>query len=466
MCPSGRRYGDLAGAGLANECVVPGEGTESSTATSGVDSASSSSSSSSSSSTGEGTSGSGDSGSDETGDAPSVMDFCPPLPATSEDEFVVEVGVDDLDTLQEQLDRAAAGTTFLLEDGTYEVPDGIRLRTPGITLRSASGDPQAVVLQNSVGSNAVVRIEASDVTVGELTAQYGGSYNVFVTSNVPEPITGTLLYRLVLRDAGNYQVRMNYGSAPVDDGTIACSTIELTNEARTGGSCDIIGGISGRGVAGWDVRDNVVQGFYCDEGTGEPAITFSSTSYDNIVQRNIVRESAVGIRFGNHQTNSDVRRPPSHDCEPGYYGHIGGVIRNNMVSAAGTGIATSGLGFDSGILAWQVCGVVVSHNTVAAAQSHNSIEYRYERTEVSVLNNLVSGEIVLRDGASAPVIGNIEGADLNVFVAPLDGDLHLVPDAPAVDAGVNLGANEVPYDIDGEARTGPLDVGADEVVEP
>ena len=33
-CPSGRRYGDLAGVGLANECVIPGgDGTGSATST-------------------------------------------------------------------------------------------------------------------------------------------------------------------------------------------------------------------------------------------------------------------------------------------------------------------------------------------------------------------------------------------------------------------------------------------------
>ena len=43
------------------------------------------------------------------------------------------------------------------------------------------------------------------------------------------------------------------------------------------------------------------------------------------------------------------------------------------------------------------------------------------------------------------------------------GDLHLVQGAPAVDAGVDLGAHAVDDDLDGDERTdGAPDVGADE----
>ncbi len=78
-------------------------------------------------------------------------------------------------------------------------------------------------------------------------------------------------------------------------------------------------------------------------------------------------------------------------------------------------------------------------------------------------NNLVSGTLVVRDDAGAPVVGNIEAAAPSMFVNPLEGDLHLVPGAAAVDLGANLGEATAVYDIDGQERVDAPDVGADEL---
>ncbi|MEM6293832.1 MAG: hypothetical protein AAGA54_21330 [Myxococcota bacterium] len=461
-CETGRRYGELAGTGLANECVNPAEGTTTSAGGTDAESATSTTGPLTTTTDPSDT----DDGADEsTGSAtPMTQEFCMPMTPPGGSGPVVEVSADDIGTLQAQLNGASEGTTFLIADGVYDVPEGIRITTAGVTVRSASGDPESVVFQNSEGNASVFRVDASDVTIGELSIRNAGAYGVFVSTNGTEAINGTLLYRLHITDAIISGVRITYGSAPVDDGVVACSTIELTEAGRSVEGCDFRAGLSGIGAAGWDVRDNHFEGFWCNEGATKPAIGFNQSSFDNVVQRNNIRECAIGIRMGERSDHTDIREPPEHACEPGYYGTIGGAVINNMISATGTGIGSSGLGMDSGIAAWQVCGLVVAHNTVASAFDAPSIEYRHERTEVSVLNNLVTSDIILRDGASAPVAGNIAGAALNVFVSPLDGDLHLLEGAEAIDAGINLGDDAVEYDIDGQVRVDAPDVGADEIV--
>ena len=59
--------------------------------------------------------------------------------------------------------------------------------------------------------------------------------------------------------------------------------------------------------------------------------------------------------------------------------------------------------------------------------------------------------------------GNIVGQDTSMFVNPAARDLHLLPGAAAIDAGVVVEGAGV--DIDGQARDGAPDVGADEVVD-
>jgi hypothetical protein len=135
-------------------------------------------------------------------------------------------------------------------------------------------------------------------------------------------------------------------------------------------------------------------------------------------------------------------------------------VRNNMVFA---GLA----GFDCGICLHQARGATAAHNTVftTTAPDSSSIEWRWPNTQVDVVNNLVSHDILDR-GGSATLAGNIEGASASLFVDPVSGDLHLLPSArTAIDTGAPLDPGVCDDDFDGQARGALRDVGADEVRE-
>jgi hypothetical protein len=106
---------------------------------------------------------------------------------------------------------------------------------------------------------------------------------------------------------------------------------------------------------------------------------------------------------------------------------------------------------------------VVVHNTVVAVQTPFScMEWRFDDASVTLLNNLVSHNLMDR-GGTAVLAGNVENAPLAWFVDAAAGDLHLAAGATgAIDQGVAVDPGGCDEDIDGEPRTGARDVGADE----
>lgn len=464
-CPSGRRYGELAGVGLANECVIPGDdGTGEATATTTGET--SGAQTSESTTTSETTSGS-ESGMQEssTGSMPGTLDRCPPLPAPPRGGTTVRVEPSQAAELAALLNVAAADTTFLLASGTYEITGRLELDAPGVVLRSASGNPEDVVIDASGVMNSAVAMLREQTMVAELTIRGATAHQVHVTSeDAADLVDGARIYRVHFIDPGQSAVRVNFNAAPADNGELACSTIEMTQTRRDAPNCLAASGVAGFSTAGWTVRDNTFEGFWCAEGLARAVISFTESSYDNQVFRNSIRNSALGIRFGVEEDRTEDHRPiPNPACD-GYFGHHRGMIRNNVVSADDAAMATSAEKFFSGIAVWQVCGTEVSHNTVVSSiGGSSSIQYRYDRTVATFYNNLVSAELTVRDDAGAPVLGNIERAAASMFVSPLEGDLHLVPGASAIDMGANLGEASAVYDVDGQERVGAPDVGADEV---
>jgi len=99
--------------------------------------------------------------------------ICSPLPPPS--GTIVEVDPDDAGQLKSRISSAGSGTTILLHDGFYDMSSGgssqLVFATPGVTLRSFSGDRGAVILDGGYGTGELVSIYASNVTIADLTLQ-------------------------------------------------------------------------------------------------------------------------------------------------------------------------------------------------------------------------------------------------------------------------------------------------------
>ena len=379
--------------------------------------------------------------------------------------------VETVGELLDAVDTAGPGTTILVADGTYEL-DGawLRLDTPGVMLRSLSGDREAVVLDGNYLTTEIVQIAAPDVVVARLTLREAYDHAVHVVSTAGSDTTGTVLFDLHVVDAGQQAIKINPDGEDTwtDDGLIAGCHIELTDagRARVRDNC-YTGGIDAHSARGWTVRDNRVEGFWCETGLSEHAIHFWRGSRDTRVLRNEIVDNARGIGFGLEQSGSGRSYPddPCPGAGGGYVDHYDGTVVNNTVFAGRAELFDSQFGFDCGICLWQACGARVLHNTVASTEApFSSIEWRFENTEVGLAYNLATHN--LRDrGGLARLLGNLDSQPLSLFVDGPGGDLHLAPGAgAAIDQAIPLPG--VTGDVDGDPRPqgAASDIGADEAV--
>lgn len=136
-----------------------------------------------------------------------------------------------------------------------------------------------------------------------------------------------------------------------------------------------------------------------------------------------------------------------------------------MIFASRPELYASAFGADSGIALEQACGARVYHNTIYFTnEPFVAFEYRWANTSAEIVNNLVSHNIVSRDGGQASLIGNMAGQGGEHFVDATLGQLHLVAGSPAIDGGDPLTLDWVDTDFDGELRDAAPDVGADELL--
>ncbi len=398
----------------------------------------------------------------------SAQSDCEPLPPPA--GAVVDGAAGDVAGLVAAVAAATTGGTVRLADGTYDLREALVFATPGVTLRSASGNRAAVVVDggytpgDGYHTDFLVKIQASAVTVADLTLRYA-TYHPIQIYGPGTPIAGILIHNVALVDPGEQAIKINpVGSGWIDDGTVECSTIELTELGRSQVRDCYTGGIDAHAAQGWTVRNNRITGFWCELGLSEHAIHFWRGSRDTVVEGNVVVDCARGIGFG-LGTDPGPRSYPD-DPYPGLVvGHYDGIVRNNFVAAAAPALFAAEYGFDSGIGLEQARGAVVLHNTVASSQApaSSSIEWRFANTLVHLANNLVSGWTSARDGAIALEEATIAAPPPPWCAAGATADRHHPPRAPPpADAGGHL-AGACPTDLDGDGRDALPDVGADEL---
>ncbi len=392
---------------------------------------------------------------------------CGPLAAPTGP--VTCVGVAQAENLGQIVANAQPGTAILLADGVYAGAGDGRTRSlvfssDDVTLRSASGRADAVTLDGQYVAEEVIRISASRVTIADLRIEHAFYHAIHVVPPATGGINGLVFQGLHVVDTGGRLIKIDSGSGAsdtyADDGSLACSTLELTADGRQHISpgeiaCDM-GGINASGVRGWTVRDNTFRGLYCPaSGVAQHAVHFWAGSRDTLIERNVIDDCARGIGLG-----GDVGAParlylddPYPGIEP--IGHYGGMIRNNFVFAS---VAQ----FDTGIELSQAYGVKVFHNSIFhPTAAYSSLDYRYPTTLAEVRNNLLV-RMTSRDQGQIDQSNNLESITGQDFVDASTGDLHLAPRAAsAIDQGVVL--PDAGDDIDGFPHdVGAPDIGADE----
>ncbi len=401
-----------------------------------------------------------------------ATDFCPRLPVPEGDVIVVSSEYE----LYESINTASSGTTILIADGTYNLGESgydLWITTPDIRLQSQSGIRENVVLDDNYSGTEIITIAASGVTVANLTLKRAGTHAIHVVSTDDGDVVNTVIYNLHIIDPGQQAIKINPHTARVnfpDDGIVACCRVEMTDPGRQrvldiNGSC-YTGGVDGHHARGWTIRDNTIEGFWCETGLSEHGVHFWTGSRDTVVERNRFINNARAIGFGllesgTARTYSDT---PCSDAG-GYVGHYDGIIRNNFIFADSSDLFMSEYGVDDGVALAQAFGAVVAHNSIVFTQSpFAAIEWRFSNTTADIINNLTTHNFMDRGGTAA-LSGNLENQPLSLFENGEGGDLHLSDSSDAaIGQGMPLSAELCGDDIDGDTR--PLgsarDIGADE----
>jgi hypothetical protein len=340
--------------------------------------------------------------------------------------------------------NAGGETHLILADGTYPLDDMLWVERAGVTVESASGNRDAVIIEGRGMDGPVTHIfnvAGSGFTVQNMTLRGVGQHAVQTQIDVD----GTVIRNLHILDTGEQMIKVAYDpsdtSRSSDDGVVEGCLFEYTAGI---GPQWYIGGIDAHNAKRWVIRGNTFRWIRSpSDDVAEFAVHFWSDSEDTLVERNHIVNCDRGIGFG-----------------LGDRGHHGGIIRNNMIyHDASEGFADVGIAVES------APGAQVYNNTVFFEHGYpNAIEYRYEATTGGlIVNNLTNRDIMARDGATATVSSNVTYAENTWFVDPAAGDLHLTLSVPPVD---NLG-EAVPGltdDFDGEARPqgAGIEIGADE----
>jgi hypothetical protein len=331
-----------------------------------------------------------------------------------------------------------------LADGTYVLDEMLWVEADGVTVASASGNREAVIIEGRGMDGPVTHVfnvAGSRFTVQDLTLRQVSQHAVQTQVDVD----GTVIRNLHILDTGEQMIKVAYDPSDMarssDDGTVEGCLLEYSAGV---GPQWYIGGIDAHNAKRWVVRDNTFRGIRSpSDDVAEFAIHFWSDSEDTLVERNHIVNCDRGIGFG-----------------LGDRGHHGGVIRNNMIyHDVSEGFADVGIALES------AAGTEVYNNTVLQEHGYpNAIEYRFAATAGGIIvNNLTNRDIMARDGATARLSSNVTDAESSWFLAAASGDLHLSPAVPPVDDQGEAVPGLVD-DFDGEPRPQGvgIEIGADE----
>lgn len=321
---------------------------------------------------------------------------------------------------------------IVLRDGTYTLNDMLWIEADGVTVRSLSGNRDAVVVRGLGMAGAVshvFNVNGRDFTVRDLTMRDVANHAVQLQVDVD----GLRISNCRILDTGEQMVKAAYDPLRLDRRSDNGIVERCIFEYSAGiGPQYYIGGVDVHNGRNWIVRHNVFRGIRSpSDDVAEYAVHFWSGCVDPLAEGNLVINCDRGIGFGMEDR-----------------GNTGGTIRNNMIYHD----ATEGFA-DVGIAVEATAGAQVYNNTIFQEHTYsNAIEYRFASTTgVDIVNNLTNREIARRDGASATVTHNVTAAEAEWFARLFVGDLHLAHEVPdVVDAGIAV--EGLAEDIDGGAR--------------
>jgi len=384
---------------------------------------------------------------------PPVQNWFPKAPRRPEPPDRA-VKVSNVPELVKALREATAGQTILLADGHYLMPHYVEIRADDVTLRSASGRRERVVLDGAKSRDGeLLGFRAcSGVTVSDLTIQ-NVRWNGFKI-NSETNVQRLTIYNCIIHNIWQRGVK-GVKVPPENRDPRKCRVQyclfyndrpkRLRDDPADIARGNYIAGIDVMYARDWVISDNVFVGIQGRTQEGRGAIFLWFDAQGCVVERNIIIDCDVGLQLGN-----------PHRADGVQYHCAGCVARNNFITRAP----------EAGIVTTYTKGCKVLHNTIHDPESRlgRLIRTVFANEGLVVANNLLSGPRMSNESDSRiQFINNRIEEMTDVLADPDRGNLHLTGAAAGLlDRATAL--PEVTEDIDGQPRGARPYIGADELV--
>ena len=387
---------------------------------------------------------------------PPVQQWFPKAPALPQSSDPV-VLVSDVMELIQALNQAEAGQTILIEDGHYMMPQYVRISADNVTLRSASGQRERVIIDGAESRHReLLGISAcSGVTIADLTIQniQCNGFKINSNTNVQKlTIYNCIIHNIWQRGIKGVKVPKANRQAirPKNCRIQYCLFYNDRPKRLSDDPADIakgnyVAGIDVMFAKSWIISDNVFVGIQGRTYEGRGAVFIWHDSQDCVIERNIIIDCDVGLQLGNPHRPNEIQ-----------YHCMRFIARNNFITRAP----------EAGIVTVYTKDCKILNNTIHDPESKLQRLLRIVFTNEGLLiaNNLISGPGIRNESESKiTFLNNLIKTVSDSFIDPARGNLHLKSTATeAIDKG--LARTEVVEDIDGERREAKPDIGADELV--
>jgi hypothetical protein len=336
------------------------------------------------------------------------------------------------------------------------MPHYVQIATDNITLRSASGHRERVVIDGAESRDGELLgfTACSGVTIADLTIQNikWNGFKINSDTNVQKlTIYNCIIHNIWQRGIKGVKVPRENRQAicPRQCRVQYCFFYNDRPKRLSDDPADIakgnyIAGIDVMYAKDWIISDNVFVGIQGRTYEGRGAVFIWHDSQDCVIERNIIIDCDVGLQLGN----------PHRDSETVYH-CVRCTARNNFITRAP----------EAGIVTVYTKNCKLLNNTIHDPESQMGrlIRTVFTNDSLVVANNLISGPGIRNESKSeVKFLNNLIRDFTDAFVDPRHGNLHLTDAAiDAIDKGIELA--EVTEDFDRQPRGTRPDIGADEL---
>jgi hypothetical protein len=365
--------------------------------------------------------------------------------------------VSNVQELMAAINQAEAGQTILIKDGHYMMPRYVEISADNVTLRSASGHREQVIIDGAESSHReLLGVRAcSGVTIADLTIQniQCNGFKINSETNVQNlTIYNCIIHNIWQRGVKGVKVPAENRNAirPKSCRIQYCLFYNDRPKRLSDDPADIaegnyIAGIDVMFAEDWIISDNVFIGIQGRTYEGRGAVFIWHDSQDCVIERNIIIDCDVGLQLGNPHRPSEIE-----------YHCVRCTARNNFITRAP----------EAGIVTVYTKDCKLLNNTIHDPESklHRLLRTVFTNDGLLIANNLLSGPGIRNESESKiTFLNNLIKDVTGDFIDPARGDLHLKSNATnAVNKGLPLA--EVVEDFDRQQREPKPDIGADELI--